>query len=121
MRRRDFITLVSSAAAWPLAAHAQSATPVVGFVNAADAPSYKQQVAAFLKGLEDTGYIAGKNVTIEYRWAEERNDRLAAMLGDLVHRQVAVIAATSTPAAVAAKAATTVVPVIFETGADPIR
>jgi putative ABC transport system substrate-binding protein len=121
MRRRDFITLASSAAAWPLAARAQSATPVVGFVNAADASSYEQQVAAFLKGLEDTGYIAGKNVTIEYRWADERNDRLPALLGDLVHRQVAVIAATSTPAAVAAKAATTVVPVIFETGADPVQ
>src|SRR5215475_13124093 len=123
MQRREFIKVVSgSAVTWPFAARAQQpATPVVGFINAATAQSYKQQVAAFLKGLEESGYIDGKNVTIEYRWADERHDRLPAMAADLVHRQVAVIVATSSPAAVAAKAATTVIPIIFETGADPIK
>jgi len=123
MQRRDFIKVVAgSAVTWPFVARAQQpATPVVGFINAAAAQSYKQQVAAFLKGLEESGYIDGKNVTIEYRWADERHDRLPAMAADLVHRQVAVIVATSGPAAVAAKAATTVIPIIFETGADPIK
>src|SRR5262249_20065076 len=111
MQRRDFIKVVAgSAMVWPLAARAQqSAMPVVGFINAAAAQSYKQQLAAFFKGLEETGYVDGKNVMIEYRWADEQNDRLPAMAADLVRRQVAVIAATSSPAAVAAKAATTAI------------
>jgi putative tryptophan/tyrosine transport system substrate-binding protein len=123
MRRREFIkVIIGTAAVWPVTSRAQqSAIPIVGFINAAAAQSYKQQLAAFLKGMEDTGYIAGKNVMIEYRWAEDQNDRLPAMAADLVRRQVAVIAATSTPAALAAKAATTAIPVIFETGADPIK
>jgi putative tryptophan/tyrosine transport system substrate-binding protein len=109
-------------AAWPLAARAQQpAMPVVGFINASAAQSYKQQLAGFLKGLEQTGYVDGKNVMIEYRWAEGQNDRLPAMAAELVRRQVTVIAATSSPAALAAKAATTAIPVIFETGADPIK
>jgi putative ABC transport system substrate-binding protein len=91
------------------------------FINAAAAQDYKRQLAAFLKGLGETGYIEGHNVTIEYRWAEGNNDRLPALTADLIGRQVAVIAATSTPAALAAKAATASVPIVFEIGSDPIQ
>ena len=123
MRRRDFITLLGGAAAvWPFAARAQQpGVPVVGFLNVASPEGYRPMVTAFRQGLQESGYVEGRNVAIEYRWAEGRSDRLPAMAADLVRRQVAVIAATTTPAALAAKAATTTIPIVFETGGDPIQ
>jgi putative ABC transport system substrate-binding protein len=122
VQRREFIALLGgTAAAWPQAARAQSAMPVVGFLAAGSAESFARYVAAFVKGLGETGYIDGKNVQIEYRWAENQYGRLMEMATELARQQVAVIAATTTPAARAAKAATASMPIIFITIADPVQ
>src|SRR5437763_10774674 len=122
MKRREFTTLLGGAAAWPFAAHAQRPRlPVIGFLSSRDSSEDGPLVAAFQQGLRETGYIEGRNVTIDYRWAEERYDRLPALASELVRRQVAVIVSIGgVPGARAAKAATSTIPILFLTGVDPV-
>src|SRR3954449_8714843 len=122
MRRRDFITLVGGAAAWPLAAHAQQpAVPVIGFLQGGSTEANPQMLGAFRKGLSEMGYVEGHNLAIEYRYAQNRLERLPELAADLVRHRVAVIATPGSDAVTfAAKDATTIIPIVFEIGGDPV-
>jgi len=124
MRRREFISLLGGLSAIPLTARAQQAAmPVIGYLSSkSNSPDDGEpRAAAFRRGLQESGYVVGQNIAIEYHWAEQQIERLPAMAADLVKRHVTVIAAVTTPAALAAQAATTTIPIVFEVGSDPVR
>jgi putative ABC transport system substrate-binding protein len=122
MRRRDFIKGLGSAAAWPVMARAQPGMPVIGYLHNSSPQARNVMTAAFLKGLAETGFVEGRNVAIEHRWADENYERLPELAADLVRRRVDVIATPNiTAAALAAKAATSKIPIVFLTGADPVQ
>jgi len=122
IRRREFITLIGGAAAWPLAARAQQpAVPVIGFLSPGSAEDYTSRMSAVRRGLAEIGYVEGHNVAFEYRGAQYQYDRLSALSADLVSRQVSLIVTVGTPATLAAKAATNTIPIIFSMGADPVQ
>ena len=121
MRRREFITLLGGAAAWVSPARAQEPRRVIGFLGSGSSDTFPGAVAAFVQGLKDTGFIEGNNISIEWRWAEGQYNRLPSLAGELVSRGVAVIVAFDAPASSAAKAATKTIPIVFVTGADPVK
>ena len=122
MRRREFITLLGGAAVtWPLAVQAQQAMPVIGFLYSQSPEGSMESLGGFRQGLKDTGFLEGDNVTIDYRWAENRPDRLPALVAELVRRRVTVIAAMDSPSALPAKLASTTIPIVFGVGEDPVR
>src|SRR5215471_2339873 len=122
MRRRDFIAGLGSAVAWPMVARAQQpAMPVVGFLGSESADASGDRLRGFRQGLGETGYVEGRNVSFEYRWADGQHDRLPALAADLVRRRVSIIASFGVPATRAAKAATATIPIVFVIGADPVQ
>jgi putative tryptophan/tyrosine transport system substrate-binding protein len=121
MRRREFISLLCGAAAWVSPARSQEPRRIIGFLGSASSDIFPDRLVAFVQGLKDTGFIEGNNISIEWRWADGQYNRLPSLVGELISRGVAVIVAWDAPAAFAAKAATKTIPIVFITGADPVK